>query len=339
MKKKAFASLLLTLTVLLCATCVFAAEESFKVKIPEGLYLYHPKIDKEVFSPLFIVEKGKLIDPYALAKRVGIEAFNERYVKDKVFSVYVGRELTGRLSSVKLESVNFCYSTEFLPDIRGNGRYEGMPLMEKYVNKSLYVDNDNNLRHGSIRAIISPEPVSSTKTEEFTVTDEDRVEVAEKSIRQFDPEAMEYMKKWLETLNEHKYTITEKVPRLDSVKAFDMDGNGKKDLIGVYTLYVGARDVSGNSRSKESNIAEILYVMHDNGTMERAAIDYGTEPAFGLAGVVDIDQDGFYELAIQLDAGSDKEPDDEGKKIDILRHTSSGWESIYRTEKICGAIY
>ncbi|MBI5493214.1 MAG: hypothetical protein HY893_09810 [Deltaproteobacteria bacterium] len=340
MKKNIFITLLLAL--IFSFHHAFAEEaqnkaEGFKIKLPDGLYLYQPKIKEEVFSPLFIVEKGALVDPYALAVKIGEKKFIKDYVEGKRFHVYIEGVTAGILTEVKFEFVNVCYSDEFLPDIRGKGKYEGKPLKKAYSNKSLYAFNEYERSDGSLKAIAAPVELTTDKAlKDFEVTEKNKAMTVEAVRKNFVPGAFELIKKRLETLYEEKQVITGQWGKLKFLKSFNKGGN-KKGLIGLYTLYVSFRDAARQEGIDAGYSAEILFSMVDNKIEQVAFVD-GYEPAYNLGGVIDTDGDGITELILEEGIISDKEPED-GKNISILRQTSAGWKEIYHSERICGPIF
>ena len=312
----------------------------FKVKLPDGLYLYQPKIYEEVFSPLFIVEKGTLVDPYTFAARIGKDKFIKDYVEGKRFHVYVEGSPAGILTDVKFEFVKGCDSGVFLPDIRGKGNYEGKPLKEFYSNKSFYVSDENERSYGSLKAIAVPVELARPRTlKSYEVTEVDRIIAIDAVRKRFVPEMFDRIKERLKTLHEEKQVIVgDKRSRLDSINALDFVGNGKKNLIGIYDYTVSYTSAARNDDMVAVFPAAILFAVFDNG-VERIAAAEGYEPAFSLGGIIDIDGAGTPELVLQESVtGEDEDPDD-GRQITVLEHTTSGWKNIYRSKKICGTIY
>lgn len=346
MKKNIFITLLLALIFSFhhaSAEETFNASGEFKVKLPDGLYLYQPKIMEEVFSPLFIVEKGALVDPYALAAGIGKEKFIRDYVDGKRFHVYIEGVPTGILTAVKFEFVKGCDSDAFLPDIRGKGKYEGKPLKEAYSNKSLYASDEHDRFYGSLKAIAASVELTLPKTlKNYEVAEEDKTMVIEAVRKHFVPEMFERIKERLKTLHEEKQVIVgDKRSRLDSINALDFDGNGKKDLIGIYDYTITYTSVARNDEMVAVFPASILFAVFNNGdAIERIAFAEGYEPAFSLGGIIDIDGVETPELVLQesVTSGEDEDPD-EGRQVAIFQRTSAGWKETYRTGKICGPIF
>lgn len=334
------------LTVIFGCFPVCAAEDAahpVQVRLPDGLYLYQPRIKDEVFSPLFIVKEGSLIDPYALAKEIGIERFTAEYVKDKVFSVYMGGELVGRLSSVRLEFAGRCELKDFLLDIEGRGRYEGKGLQGKYADKSIYVYNESERKYGSVKAIAAPGHLEQLKdTEGFVAVKEDRDKTTEAVRKRYDRELVERIKERLKSLYEEEQVIKFEHGVVDSVKALDIDGNGKKDLMGIYSFTVGFMDASKDPRTETPagiNI-EVVFTFFDSGVVEIISLENGTSPAFNIGGIIDVDRDGIFEVGVEANIDAYEEDYiEDGRQITVFRKDAGGWKGVFNTGKVCGAIY
>lgn len=339
------------------------AEQAFQVKLPEGLYLFQPlpqdKIYnlvvgsnegkavsnpvKDDFSPLFIVQNGKLIDPYSLANKIGIDKFNKKYVIGKTFYVYNKTERIGELTGVKLNFLDNWCSKEFLPNIAGKGKYKGNPLPERQINNSIYIHHsylypDLILPFASIKAIATLHSFQKSKDmETFSITEEDKTKAIEVVRENLLPEAMEDIRK---RLRRHKIMlIGEKIKqsKLNWLKAVDLDGNGSKEIIGIYSprIRYNWKSPEGKDYKSESS-REILFLLWDTGKVERILLG-DMIFSFGLGGIIDIDHDGIQELVIQVSVSRDSELS--GKRIEIFRHDSSGWKRIYQSVKICSQIY
>ena len=338
-------------------------EQPLQVKLPEGLYLFQPlpqdKIynlvvgsnegkavpnpAKDDFAPLFIVKDGKLIDPYSLANKIGIEKFNKRYVTGKTFNVYNGTENIGELTDVKLNSLDNWCSNEFLPNIAGKGKYKGNSLPGRQINNSIYIHHsylypDLILPFASIKAIATPQSFQKSKDmEAFSITEDDKRNAIEVVREKLLPEAMEDIRK---RLRRHEIMlIGEKVEHsnLNFLKAVDLDGNGSKEMIGIYSprIRYNWKSPEGKDHPSESS-REILFLLWDTGKVERILLG-DMIFSFGLGGIIDIDQDGIQELVIQVSVSRDSEFT--GKRIGIFKHDPSGWRRIYQSVKICSQIY
>ena len=307
----------------------------FKVKLPEGLYLYQPKIDEEVFSPLFIVKDGMLIDPYALAEKIGKEQFIKDYVEGRDFNVYAGRDIIGKLSKVKVEFLNVCETLEFLPDMRLTGKYEGKPFSEIYMDKSLFAIKEPDRPYGAIKAIATPASLKSETSDFFKINQEDKKKASFFTKQKIAPELFENTKKAMEYLQEEKQIITASDERVGFIQAFDIDGNGKKDILGSYILEIYHKDNTENGIYHGGFRGETLFVISDNGNIQTVFSSHEVDPGFSLGGVIDIDQDGVYELIVQENDGNYESGIDNVRRIDVFRRTAA-WTSIYHTETICG---
>ena len=336
------------------------AEQAFQVKLPDGLYLFQPlpqdtiyELDtgagkwrsipnpaKDDFSPLFIVQNDKLIDPYSLANKIGIDKFNKKYVIGKTFNVYNGTEKIGELKDVRLGFENNWCSNEFLSNIAGKGKYKGKPLPGKLQDRSIYISGGDAADpfFSPIKAIATLQSFQASKDmEPFTITEEDKTKAIEVVREKVLPEAMEEIRK---RLKRHKIMlIGEKIEHsnLNFLKAVDLDGNGSKEIIGIYSprIRYNWKSPEGKDYKSESS-REILFLLWDTGKIERILLG-DMIFSFGLGGIIDIDHDGIQELIIQISVSRDSELS--GKRIEIFKHNSSGWRRIYQSVKICSQIY
>ncbi|MBI5453003.1 MAG: hypothetical protein HY956_00070 [Deltaproteobacteria bacterium] len=330
----------------------FAQESSnktgeFKVKLPNGLYLYQPKTNAEPFSPLFIVDNGKLIDPYALRDSIGMEKFDKEYVKGKGFNVYAGSELIGTLSDLIIMINNPEKVEEYSSDIVGYGKYSGGPLPGEVSDGSLFA-NDFNTEFGTIKAVLSPQTFKySKKWEEFKVTEEDAKRAKDAVRKRYSSYAKGIIAKIL--VKEKRKIIAESRSSLDFLTAIDLDGNGKKELIGNYSFsyrYVDDKDPINLNDSGLYSI-ELLFVLWDSGKAEKVLAGMESLPAFSLGGIIDLDGDGVYELIVQESVSFSYEYNAEidyegyspdGKRIEVLKHSPSGWKKVFDTVTVTSRI-
>ncbi|CAG1066696.1 hypothetical protein BAC1_02325 [uncultured bacterium] len=329
------------------------AQGSFKVNLPEGLYMYKPYTRSgDLFAALFVVEKGRLVEPNAFFPKgyrddpeqflgkeeaKAFEGFVDKYVKGNAFNVYAGAEFKGRLSGVEMNLSNFCYTDEFFPDIIGSGKYEGdHVLVESDEDSSLYIFNTLEREFGALKSTATPLSFERPQTNQFEVTEDDKAKAVEAVRRDLLPEASERIQGKLD--KENRVIRDESGSRLNILKAIDIDGNGKKELLGIYTI-----NVSHNKEDDKNKIiparafSEVLFILWDSGKIEMIFSEEFMTPAFSLIGLFDIDDDGIHELAIQRFVASLKEPDGgDGRQIVILRHDPAGWKAIYSSSWICG---
>jgi hypothetical protein len=304
------------------------AATPIQVKIPDGLYLYKPYFSERWsgnFSPLILVKNKKLMDPYLVAEEKGYEAYLSKYVVGKTFDVYVGSERFGSLRELDL---GFRYSSpcrrdEFIPDMVGNGEYEGKPLpSEWFIEKEMW--GNRYKIYGSTRILITPQTYRGPKGQVLLSMTDDDMKRAEEAVRKhLVPGEIEEINKRL--AKEKDRVIGESKSRLAVIEAFDLDFNGKKDIVGQYYL-----STKTNTRGYWSR--GIWFVLWDTGKIEKIKYQYnGGINQIMIGGVVDIDQDGILELIIATGVTSRHEDVGEGRQIDILRHGPLGWTSIYRS--------
>lgn len=309
----------------------------FTVKLPDGLYLYQPKIKKEPFSPLFIIDKGKLVDPYALRDRIGIERFDKEYVNGKRFNVYTGDELIGTMSGVILLLSNPENMKEYSSDIIGYGTYSGGPLPGEVSDGSLYAD-DFNTDFGTIKTVLTPEAFKDSKERaRFKATKEDAKRATDAVRKRYGLYAKGIIANVL--AKEKQQILGESRSTLDFVTAVDLNGNGKKELIGTYSFAYDHK-----ARSVDNIIAlsslDMLFIMWDSGKVEKISVGTESFPAYSLGGIIDLDGDGVYELIVQESIAFKYEynPDidyegfsPDGKRIVIFKYSHSGWKKVFCT--------
>jgi hypothetical protein len=323
-----------------------------QVNLPDGLYLFQPKImqmykyrqeiKSDVFSPLFIIKQGKLLDPYLVAKKTGIQKFMKEYVTKKSFNVYVGTEMIGKLSDVKLRffETDTCPSGRLLFDIEGTGRYEGKPLPGSFEDKSVYAGKNNELllNLAIMKAVATPQAFyKSKKMESFTVTEDDK----KGALSEFQKNKIlisDAIRPLKERISQENGTIIGEKAYLSFIKIADLDDNGKKDGVGEFGLNVTFTRTSGYKKHESWIFSNNMFVLFDTGKIEKVLIGSMMYPAFSLSGLIDIDQNGVQELIVQISSGPYVEDDNTGKRIEIFQHDSSGWKSIYRSELICSQI-
>ena len=282
----------------------------FKINIPEGIYLYQPWINEATFSPLFIIRDGKLLNPYELygAKERGsdcerteeekkvLDSFMRENVIGQSFNIYVGTEKVGSLNKVVFENCNECEARVMFSSMSGAGDYAG-ERFTRYVKST-----DFQMQYSSLKAVATPSShTKGIKNRPFTLTEQDKAKVIESVRREFLSAAMERLNAALQPPHYSSVKASkEGRSRLDSLQAIDLNGNGRKDFIGIYTFYVIYTEESETSDEPWGNISEeIVFVMFDNGRVETVVSTLG-EPSFSLGGVIDIDGDGIQELIIQI---------------------------------------
>jgi hypothetical protein len=289
-----------------------------QVKIPDGLYFYKPYFGEDrsgIFSPLVLVKNKKLVDPYVLAEKIGLQKLLDDYVIGKEFDVYVWGERYGTMRELHLRFKTYfhCRKDEFIRNnIKGEGTYEGKPLP--------------SASRRATGILITPQSYQAPKGQVlFPLTDEDLKRMVEEVRKSIVPKEIEYLNKRRTKIKSQ--AIGEEGSRLDLAEALDLDGNGMKDLVGIYYL-------SAAHTPKGYWPRDILFVLWDTGKVEKIASE-SVVPAFMLGGAIDIDQDGIQELIVVTNVSSMRDDTGVGRQIDIFRHGPSGWKSIFRPKWIC----
>ncbi len=319
--------------------------QGFRAKIPDGVYLYKehgPDEHFPWFGPIMIVEKGRLVDPYRMTRPAGGRAWLKKLLTGKTFNVFMGSDLVGRLEKTQV-GMDVPDSREgrryFARDIIVGGNYAGPPFKDLYFRTPGYFRYDLDFNFGCASALLAPPSFTpSRKIEFFPVTEEDKARV----IQAFRSAFLDTIIKHLEinrrregrrecaSLEEDEDTY------LDSLQAFDIDNNGKKDFVGIYTVY--ARNKKHESEEHCSTPLEILFVLMDTGRIDMLASSPSL-PGTALGGAIDIDGDGMLELVIVSDVSRMVISDGDNRQLSIFRHDGSGWKIIYRTVPAYGEIH
>ncbi len=303
------------------------AGETIRVGIPDGLYLYRQDFIANNFSPLLLVRDGRLVDPYREISKVGLEGFMAANAAGRTFDVYAGAERLGRMTDLQMEGSD-CDTEGFSPDIQGDGVYDGRSFAS--APEPDFAIGEGRVIHGSTRVILAPEsyrPPTHPVYLELTQADKKHVLKAAKGGL-----VAENIKPLMASIEKDGDRFIGEEGRLDFVEAVDLDGNGKKDFVGVYYLIAKAFDKRAGLYRYPGT--EILFVLRDSGRMEKIA-ESGTIPVILVAGCIDLDRDGQMEIVYvramsrRYDSGSD------GKRIEIVRHSSSGWKRVYKTMTVC----
>jgi hypothetical protein len=326
------------LFLLLVPSLATADKVDFTVKLPDGLYLFQSNYKRNVFGPLVIVEHGKLIDPYIRGNKIGAEQFYKAYTQGKTFHVYAGVQKIGVLDELaSFEYSSKCWNSDFLSEKLSTGRYVGKPLPGRYVLEFSDSPFGQNVPYDSLRVIAAPVTFGTSNSATGLQIDKSDIASVEKiARRELVPHSMQRVR---QILKENAVgELQERESSVSGLRALDIDGNGRKDWVGVYTLRV-----KGNFRGFRGDVTQgdqsfdIPFILRDTGKLERT---FESFPKAGVGGmtfsaVLDIDGDGLQELILQTQVYGEGEAPDIGKFIEILRRTPQGWVSIYKTVTLC----
>jgi hypothetical protein len=310
------------------------SENPIEVKLPPGLYLFQPNFKTNVLGPLFIVEDGQLVDPYLRVQKIGLAEFGKKYVQQKTFNAYSSTERIGKFENNAIDESGFpCSRKSFPTEIFVTSRYTGAPLPGEYVfehSKNPFIEN----LYEPVRAIATPKSFSkSVRSKPLTVDKHDIARAAALAKGRLRSSILALL-----SARKDKYFFNEKASRsyvdVDGLQveistvillqATDLNGNGKKELLGVYALSV----VDENSQDAGRFLTP--FVVWDSDEVEMLMPPSQTPRIF--AGAIDIDQDDQFELVVQ--EGIDEKDSDEpemGKRIGVLRRSHDGWRMVYQT--------
>jgi hypothetical protein len=233
-------------------------------------FIYY-RVDKGVglegvrgeIEPIFMIYDGKFIDPSEETKRVGFEIFNHKWFDGKTYLVYFSGKEIGNLSifSMKADGRGRCKD-----ELWGEATYKGSDVFG-----------------GNFTIKIGEEKIYPSSTSLFGLArKDDSLFYKEKRIEGQISEEMVKKIKQFGNLEFEKMVQRLKKPTKDveadqewrqgvTLQAIDLDGNGKKDLIGVFDLlvkfkYTGQQKIA--IRSPPQYRYRLMYVLYDNGTGE-----------------------------------------------------------------------
>jgi hypothetical protein len=309
-------------------------EKVLNVKMPDGIYLYYSTLGNlqvNKVSPLIIVKNGRLLNPYEIADKMNTQEMMKKYSVSKTFAVVRGSEKIGEISNVEFESY-YClekprnHKQKILPVIKGEGKYSG-----KTITSSL---RNSKLPFGFTNIIITPpsfNPDIGSKI--FELTEDYKKKILAECREKFLPIILEEQSKKL--AKRGRQIKEENKSRIFAADAVDLNGTGKTDYIGLYNV---SFKVTEGIRSVGLAGDEVPFILWHDGKIER--IDEGKSAVgFMYINAIDIDGDGIKELFVQKIIPIEKIGDDgaiDTFQIEILKHQSSGWKSIWHSGLICG---
>jgi hypothetical protein len=321
-----------TAVVLLYATSGFVVSAEprresavTQVRLPEGIYVFRPSIKRNEFSPLFIVEGGKLVDANVLlGKTEKGDPTARRYIKEPLV-VFEGSRKVAELAIESFEPVDSCFSAQFVPDPRTKGILRAPDLK---VLEQEFRHKANPL--ASTRLLGGPAGYGDAKKTDYWLLPErkerERVasNVQQALVPALQPEIKEVIKKsFRREVSGEGYT------RLLMLESADIDNNGRPDFIGV--LQFNAK--YGTHRAAALPI-DIAFVVLDTGKVEKLAHEFGS-PMYVISAVVDVDQDGTQEIVLQKGLEANRRGGSPGRQVIVLRRNDSTWRPIFQSRRIC----
>lgn len=314
------------------------SQESIQVKLPDGVYFYK-KTTTGLISPMVIVENGKLVDPYDLVNKIGLERFTRAYINEKEFTVYQYNQNIGKVSKISLKSTNQCEGyPEFTPNILGNGEYQIEPIVPP-PSYAQVKSNSYDLGFGerqdfaNKRIVITPPAFQTApKSQLLLLTKEDEERVKKAFLKDIFPNSSKNLRK--RSVEKKRKIKSYNKSKLMVADAFDLDGNGKKDFVSIYNQSANFENGGGISDLS-------VFVLNDvGGSTLVYPTDYPTTDT-QFIGSIDVDQDGVQELIMQHLVFKFGKGEVWGKQIEILKYSDKRWLTIYQTKVICeiGLLY
>ncbi len=326
------------------------SEAVFRARIPDGLYLYleFGAMRRWItFGPIMLVEKGKLVDPYRLARSKKGRDRIEKLIKGKTFNAFVGSDLIGQQKPA-VWGIGGAETPAgkklFAPGIDMREDFPGMSFKDIYVSMPKYVRNEYMINFGCPRPLLAPPSFTPSRKIEFLpVTEEDRKKAADGVMSAFFPSTARHFERQFQRKKGKRCTFEDLGSELDSLIAFDIDNNGKKDFVGIYTMYAGSKERDRKGERLCGFRYEILFVLMDTGRLYMLASNRYIFPGVAFGGVIDVDGDGILEIVtlttISVTTPRKIENDyEDGLWLSIFRYNGNGWKSIYRTVPFVGGL-
>jgi hypothetical protein len=341
--------------VSLAAGCADLTKEEFARKVPHGVYMLASQDHADPF--LLSTEQG-LQDPDRVVLKEGQAVFADRYVSGRSFDVYLGFK---RLAAIRAVSLNVKpYMVKEPRYLRQYIQYESIipwnPLHERYRARA------EEKERSSLFLVGAPADYHSSKeahTEALSVTEADKDAIHETVIRDVIPRYVAQHKQKIAAWGV-RYVRTVTIREVRDPKAdadgydtlvnalpLDVDGNGRKDVVGIYQVSSEYRDRYGRGHLNEM----FVYLLTDTGRLEvigdipslgRAIANYLGQPyrpgiiaysadyqyPLSIQAAIDFDDDGYQEILLDATYASDR-PDDSGGYQSVLRKGCRGWEIMY----------
>lgn len=299
---------------------------AFKVKLPDGLYLYQAGLNEgttrstgsNVIMPLFIVEQGEMIDPYSKAMKIGHKNFFEKYVYRKAFNAYVGSERVGKLTNYQFEISNILLDQSLANYMKGKGKYTGKPL-PKNLDVKWQQSGFGYYFYRTPKAIFTPSILKPNRLAKNVEVNENIIETLSAAYQQQILPRIVGKKGAMPGLERPGYTL--KSHGIQKVMTVDIDGNKQADFLTEYS-YLWIQHHT-NFPFTESYV----FMLRDSGEAEWIDIAVA-ELLFGA--VIDLDHDGFQEIILNEVFLSENNPV-AGQRFFILRRSQAGWTQVFDT--------
>ena len=221
---------------------------------PEGL--------RDVVEPIFMIRNGQFVDPSEETKKVGFEIFNRKWFEGKTYPIYVRGKEIGNLSnfSMKLDGEGRCKD-----ELWGEATFKG-----------------RNVLGGNLTIKIGEDIIFPSSTSLFGLAKRDhslfykektiRGDITEEQVKRIkELGGLEFEKMVQRVRKPEKDVETDQEARGVTIQAVDLDGNGKSDLVAVFSIlvkyrYTGQQNITVRSPARFRY--RLIYVLYDNGTGE-----------------------------------------------------------------------
>jgi hypothetical protein len=305
-------------------------QNTFQVKIPDGIYFYKsaPNLKQNEFLPLWIIEGGKFVGSAKKLKTDGLQ-FARKNAADKNFDVFSGKTKAGSFSKIELRVNNLCGSAQFLPSIEAEGYYSGNKIQPFDMQESKWGRQQRIFTSSRVFAV--PQAFNFAAGADYLpVTEGEREALVGVIQKTLVPEALQKVSAHLVKHWGRKYQIIgQGKSGLVFLEKVDIDNNGKLDFIGTFD--VSARYGEDDSYSVSNSI---LFVYMNGLELKQIAFSIGPD-AFVLLGVMDVNLDGVSEIIYEEKIESSIDGGDPGVRIHLIHKVANGWGDAYRSSSVC----
>ncbi len=306
------------------------ADDEPKVSLVDGLYMYLPHIDQH-FRPLFIIEKGKFIDPYALYRSIGKGDFSRKYSSGKRFEIYTGSRKIGRMRGVVIE---FAELPDDIKEINCSFAVHSRDLIikaEREAGDDLVIQPPNSEMCGTfVKYIAMPGGNQLQKVRIRDASQDERSRLFPIARNAFSAKIKNEIYR-IQSREAKRKICAEWLPIYQEF--FDAQ-NKFRFGIGVYTITTNV-DCTEEADKTRDYSGHIVFYTKDGNTLEKMFDIYGTDPAFCPAGTILIAGNDSPLVMIEKPYPADNDRLMNERETLIYGRHNSEWKTIYKTMPIC----
>jgi hypothetical protein len=309
-------------------------------------------------DPFLLSTEQGLQDPDRVVLKEGQTAFADRYLSGRSFDVYLGSRRLATIGGVSAVVESFMTrKPRYLSDYV---LYEPItPWNPAHESYRAIVEEKNRVSLFPMAVPSAYRPSREEPSGELPITEADKEAVHEAVIRDVIPRyIVQHEQKIAAAGARYVRTITIREVRdpkadadgydtLVNALPLDVDGNGRKDIVGVYQVSSEYRDRHGRGHFNDM----FVYLFTDTGRLEvigdiaslgrqianyrgwpykPGIIDYSAFSQYPLSiqAAIDLDGDGYQEILLGAIHESGR-PDESDLYQAVLRKGCRGWEIMY----------